>query len=310
MRKSFFIAAASVMMLLASCVDTTDLEKQIDELKAKLEALDSRCSELNEDIAVLDDLVSALKARDYVTMVQPLKDADGSLTGYTVVFVNHPTVTIRFPKNDGSEQSPAAAPVISVGQHTDGQYYWTCNGEFVLAEDGSMVPVGNDGMTPELKVEDSVWYVSYDGGQSWEKLWDVDLSSGEGNLFESVDLTDPTKVVLTLQDNTAITLPVAYEGLVSLTLDQPGQTYNPGDVVVVNYTALKNVSVIVDDSDVEASEVMATDSRTGTIRIQTSSVALSKQRAFLIFTFEDTSSSDWRLLSFGASGSAVISDIK
>ena len=70
------------MMLLASCVDTTDLEKQIDELKARLEALDSRCSELNEDIAVLDNLVSALKERDHVTMVQPLKDADGSLTGY------------------------------------------------------------------------------------------------------------------------------------------------------------------------------------------------------------------------------------
>lgn len=308
MRTSFLIAA-SVMMLLVSCVDTTDLEKQIDELKARLEALDSRCSELNEDIAVLDNLVSALKERDHVTMVQPLKASDGSLSGYTIVFVNHPTVTIRFPEDDQA-QNPATAPVISVRQHTDGGYYWTCNGEFVLAEDGNMVPVGNDGMTPELKVEDSVWYVSYDGGLSWEKLWEANLTSGEGNLFESVDLTDPTKVVLTLRDNTVMTLPVAYEGLVSLALEQPGQTYSPGDVVVVNYTALKNVSVIVDDSDVEASEVMATDSRTGTIRIQTSSVTLSKQRAFLIFTFEDTSSSDWRLLSFGASGAAVISDIK
>ena len=310
MCKSFILAAASVMMLLASCVDTTDLEKQIDELKTKLEALDDRCSDINEQIVVLDELVSALNSRDYVTMVQPLKAGDGSLSGYTIVFVNHPTVTIRLPKNDDSDQSPSAAPVISVKQHTDGGYYWTCNGEFILAEDGTKVPVGDDGNTPELKVEDSVWYVSYDGGKNWQDLWNVDLSSGEGNLFESVDLTDPTKVVLTLLDNTVITLPVAYEGLVSLALEQPDQIYKPGDVVVVNYTALKNVSVVVDDSDVEASEVLASDSRTGIVRIQTSSVSLLKQRAFLIFTFDDTSSADWRLLSFGASGTAVISDIK
>ena len=102
------------MMLLASCVDTTDLEKQIDELKTKLEALDDRCSDINEQIVVLDELVSALNSRDYVTMVQPLKAGDGSLSGYTIVFVNHPTVTIRLPKNDDSAQSPSAAPVISV----------------------------------------------------------------------------------------------------------------------------------------------------------------------------------------------------
>ena len=298
------------MMLLASCVDTTDFEKQIEELKAKLEALENRCSDMNEQIVVLDDLISALKSRDYVTAIQPLKAGDGSLSGYTIVFVNHPTVTIRFPKSDETEQTPAVAPVISVKQHTDGEYYWTCNGEFILAEDGNKVPVGSDGQTPQLKVEDSVWYVSYDGGKNWDALWNVGYSSGEGNLFESVDLTDPTKVVLTLQDNTTITLPVAYEGLVSLSLEKPDQVYRPGDVVVVNYAALKNVTVVVDDSDVEASEVIAADSRTGTVRIQTSSVSLLKQRAFLIFTFEDTSSSDWRLLGFNASGVAVISDIK
>jgi hypothetical protein len=62
---------------------------------------------------------------------------------------------------------------------------------------------------------------------------------------------------------------------------------------------------------VETSEVVATDSKNGTIKVQTrSGVSLSKQRAFIIFSLEGAADADWRLLSFDSSMKACISDIK
>ncbi|MBO5803816.1 MAG: hypothetical protein J6R25_01895, partial [Bacteroidales bacterium] len=29
---------------------------------------------------------------------------------------------------------------------------------------------GEDGITPQLKIEDDYWYVSYDNGITWERL--------------------------------------------------------------------------------------------------------------------------------------------
>lgn len=37
-------------------------------------------------------------------------------------------------------------------------------------DQGEIGPKGDDGITPTLKIEDSYWWVSYDGGQSWTKL--------------------------------------------------------------------------------------------------------------------------------------------
>ena len=84
-----------------------------------------------------------------------------------------------------------------------------------------------------------------------------------------------------------------------------------GDVVSVRYSALKKVSVIVDDDDVQHSEIIVYDDYNGEIRIQTRpDAALLKQRAFLIFTIDGYPQQDWRLLSFDSSGKAIISDIK
>lgn len=305
MRRNLFVLAVS-MILPFSCVDTASLEAEIDELKTMLENINARCDEINSELSALDGLVSALNSRDYVTSIQPF-NKDGKLEGYIISFADSPTVTIRLSGND---EDHVKAPVISVRQDEDGAYHWVCNGEYVLDGEGNRVPVGTSGTVPELKVESSVWYVSYDDGKTWNELWKVDLDTAGSSLFGNVNLTDPSKVVLTLTDNTQFTFPTAYDGLVTLSLVNPGVDYRPGDVVEVRYSALKNVTVSVDDTDVQASEVVAEDNMNGIIRISTSTVALSKQRAFLIFSIEGLSAADWRMLSFGASGKAVISDIK
>lgn len=313
MRIKTIIAVALSTAIFVSCTDTSYIDAELENLKNQVAQLQQQCSTLNTSLETLDQTLAALKNRDFVTSVNPLQSADGKITGYVITFVNQPTITIWLPegKQEVTPPSEVHVPVISVKMDQDGQYYWTCDGEFIKDASGNKIPTGADGMTPKLKVEDHKWYVSYNGGSTWEYLADVPEQEINGYVFSSVDTSDPTKVVITLADGQKITLPTAYESLISVSVESPDVAHNPGDVITVLYTALKNVTVVVDDSDVEASEVIENDAKSGTIRIQTrSGVSLNKQRAFIIFSLDSAADADWRLLSFDSSMKARISDIK
>ena len=313
MRIYTIIAVALSTAIFVSCTDTSYIDKELEELKNQVAELQQQCSSLNSSLETLDQTLTALKNRDFVTSVNPVQGTDGKVTGYVITFVNHPTITIWLPEEKQETVPPTQVhvPVISVKMAQDGLYYWTCDGEFITDASGNKIPTGADGATPKLKVEDQKWYVSYNGGTSWEYLADVPTQQINGYVFDSVDTSDATKVVITLADGQKITLPTAYESLITVSVESPDVVHNPGDVITISYSALKNVTVLVDDSDVEASEVIETDSKNGTIRIQTrSGVSLNKQRAFLLFTIEGAADADWRLLSFDSSMKARISDIK
>ena len=69
---------------------------------------------------------------------------------------------------------------------SDGVYYWTIDGEWLLDSDGNKIPTtgkdgadgqngengqdGADGITPQLKIEEDYWYISYDNGMTWNQL--------------------------------------------------------------------------------------------------------------------------------------------
>lgn len=304
------IMVAALFAATISCTDLAPLEKDIADLKDQVAVLQGKCESMNESIDALSVLVDALSKRDFVTGIQDISNSEGK--GYVITFVYSPTVTIWIPAQSGAtDRHPEmTAPVISVKQGEDGKYYWVADGEYVLDQDGNRVSVGADLMAPELKIEGGKWYVSYDGGVSWEYLADVPVQDAGGTVFSDIDTSDPSKVILTLGDGQKITLPVAVDGLLSLTVDSDA-AHVPGDVVSVGYSALKAVSVIVDDESVQYSDIVAADDRNGEIRIQThSDVPLVKQRAFLIFSIEGHADQDWRLLSFDAAGKAVISDIR
>ncbi len=313
MRIYNLLAVALSTAFFVSCTDTSYIDKELEDMKNEIAMLQQQCSSLNSSLETLDQTLTALKNRDFVTSVNPLHGTDGKVTGYVITFVNNPTITIWLP-DDGAGQTPPSevhVPVISIKMDADGQYYWVCDGEFMTDDAGRKIPTGSDGQTPKLKVEDMKWYVSYDAGKTWEYLADVPQQQINGYVFSSVDTSDATKVVITLADGQTITLPAAYDSLITVSVDGQDVVHNPGDLVVINYCALKNVSVIVDDSDVETSEVVQTDSKSGMIKIQTrSGVSLNKQRAFLIFQIEGAADADWRLLSFDSAMKARISDIK
>ena len=191
MRK-FLPLLAGVCLLAAGCSDS-ELIKRIDDLEQRVEKLEQLCNSMNTNLSSMQSIVEALENGDYITAVEPLVE-NGSVVGYTIKFAKGAPIVV-YNGEDGS------SPVIAVGQGEDGNYYWTLNGEWLTDEAGNRLPVsGKDGMTPELKIEEGCWYVSYDGGESWTKL---DGAAGDGIRIEM----DENYVWFILPDGTKVTVP-------------------------------------------------------------------------------------------------------
>ena len=99
---------------------------------------------------------------------------------------------------------------------TDGLYYWTIDGEWLLDGEGYKVQAsakdgtnGDNGITPQLKIENEYWYVSYDSGSTWQMLGKATGDKGEDgqSLFSSVEVGTDT-VTFILADGTAFTIPL------------------------------------------------------------------------------------------------------
>ena len=126
----------------------------------------------------------------------------------TITFSRSGAITI-YHGNDGS------TPQISVKQESDGIYYWTLNGEWLLDASGNKIQAngvngtnGMNGITPKLKIENEYWYISYDDGATWEQLGKATGNDGINgdNLFTSVT-QDDDYVYFNLADGSTITLP-------------------------------------------------------------------------------------------------------
>ncbi len=185
---------------LAGC-DKYDDSKVWDELnaqKAKLAALEGTVSTMNSNIGSLQSLVSAVQ--DKVTVNSVTKEENG----YLITFSDGNKARIENGANgqDGKDGVDGKTPQIGAKADADGKYFWTLNGSWMLDASGNKVPTSD---TPQVKIEDNQWMVSYDGGNSWSKV--DGQTSTAGSLFESVT-TDADNAVFTLNDGTVITIPL------------------------------------------------------------------------------------------------------
>ena len=191
-----------LLSLFSSCTaDIDGLSERMDDLEARVVALEELCSQMNTNISSLQTIVGALQDNDYISSIAPVVEGEDTV-GYVINFTQSGSVTI-YHGEDGQ------TPLIGVRQDADGQYYWTVDGEWLLNDAGNKVQaLGQDGITPQLKIEtDGYWYISYDGGITWTQLGKATGEDGD-SMFSGVT-QDDDNVYLTLADGTVITLPKA-----------------------------------------------------------------------------------------------------
>ena len=192
-------------LLFASCSDEYDdsaLTGRVDNLENRVAKLEELCKQMNTNISSLQKIVEALQDNLSISKVEQISD------GYIIHFSDGSTATIKNGKN--SED----APIIGVKKDTDGIYYWTLDGEFIVVDglkikaqgtDGNNGVDGSDGVTPKLEIREGYWWISYDNGTNWTQLGKA--TGEDGKDADSIKITqDENNVYFELADGTVITI--------------------------------------------------------------------------------------------------------
>ena len=279
MRKLLAILTIVAISFSGCVYDDTALVGRVDNLEGRVDALEKLCKEMNTNISAMQTIVNALQNNDYVTSVTTITE-NGEVIGYTITFAKSQSITIYHGK-DGD------TPVIGVQQDSDDIYYWTLNGEWLLDANGNKIEVqgadGKNGITPQLKIENDYWYISYDNGSTWTILGKATGNDGndgvngtngkDGDSFFQSVTQDENNVYLTLADGTTITLAKRSELAIHFDLSSLNEV-TPNSEVKVNYAVNSSVgSVEIEafpSADLRA-EVVADDATrmTGHILIRT-----------------------------------------
>lgn len=207
--KKTLLFALMAMLVAISCnrFDDSAIWDKLREHEKRIAYLEESCKQINTDIATLQNIVAALESSDYIVNAYPLASGDG----YTLVFKSGKSIVIR----DGKD---GVAPIVSVRQDDDGVYYWTINGEWLLADGAKVIAsssnINNNKYAPPMfRIEDSYWYISCDYGVTWEKFClvaeDAELNSNSAySLFKEVIIgEDYIQIILNDDEATVINLP-------------------------------------------------------------------------------------------------------
>lgn len=160
--KRFLLILAAAVLLLPSCHKA--IWDKLNDHEARIARLETFCNQLNTTISSLQAIVNVINARDYVKDVIPVTEA-GKVIGYTITFGAGSPVTIYNGKNG----EDARTPLIGIKKDQDGAWYWTLDGQWILDDEGAKVRADGN-VTPQMKIEEDFWWVSYDNGASWTRL--------------------------------------------------------------------------------------------------------------------------------------------
>ena len=224
MKKIKFFMLLVVVMLFTACHDK--LWDSIEDLDSRVTKLEELCKEMNTNISSLQTIVEVIQENDFITGIVPIEKG-GEVIGYTIMFGKHEPITIYNGEDgkdgqngtNGVDGKDGYTPILGVAKDTDGVYYWTLDGEWLLDDEGNKIRVtgrdgkdgadgkdgvdgedgkdgkdgedgvdgedgkdgqdgtngtngadGKDGVTPQLKIEEGYWYISYDNGATWTEL--------------------------------------------------------------------------------------------------------------------------------------------
>ena len=225
--------------------DDSELKSDINDLKSRMAALEKQCKNMNENLTSLQAIVNASQKQDGIVSVTDLPDGQG----YSVKFVSGKVIYLYNGKNG----TDGVTPKISVRKDSDGIYYWTVDGDWLIVDgkkvravglDGKDGKDGKDAVTPQLKIVDGFWYISYDNGKYWTKLGKATGENGkdgqDGNdgdvFFKSVTVEDGYAVfVMNDSEQTTLRIPIAGVSAVSSIKYVPE---TPDGVVKIRYSKI------------------------------------------------------------------------
>ena len=262
MRKHSLIMLAAGLLGFAAC--TGELEDRVTSLENRLDKLE----------ALVNDNVNSIKALvEANAKAVTINSVTTTDNGYVIKFSDGTTATITngqdgAPGQNGQDGAPgqdgkdAAAPQIGV-QEIEGVLYWTVNGE-LLKFNGENIRVtgndgqdgapgqdgqdGKDGITPQFKVEEGKWYISFDG-----EVWsEVGSAVTEVKSVVTVETTDEAYIFHI--DDTTISIPKT--NAFSLKLDQDDSIeLKAGERIMLTYNIVgedETTHVAVESSNFKA----------------------------------------------------------
>lgn len=174
---TLFICMAMAMPVLVQCskYDDTWIKDKFGELDSKISRLEQSINDLNAYKSIVDNLQKG----KLITAVRG--NGDGT---FTITFNDQTTTTItvgkgeKGDKGDPGEKGDPGNP----------------------GEKGDPGENGTDGVTPDFKIQDGDWYVTYDNGATWTKLG----SASSGDSFFKDVYVDGDFLVLVLIDGTEV----------------------------------------------------------------------------------------------------------
>ena len=215
--KKIIYLALTILFSVMSCQEFDDsaIWDKLEDHENRIAYLEELCKQMNTNISSLQTIVTALQNNDYVTAVIPITKNNETI-GYTISFAKALPITIFHGEDgkDGENGTNGVTPVLGVKQDVDGKYYWTIDGEYILASNGNKIPTtgtdGTDGISPILKIEDGYWWVSYNQGKEWDKLGRA-TEEDEDPIFQEIEYDDD-HLYITLSHGEKITLLRCKEG--------------------------------------------------------------------------------------------------
>lgn len=237
--------ALMLLLASCSGYDDTSIRSDLAALESRVTTLEILCDQMNSNISALQAVVVALENKEYVENINPLPDNQGysfsfSSGKFVTVYNGKDGKNGTDGKDgengrDGVDGKDGVTPVIGVRQDTDGVWYWTLNGDWLYADgkrvkavgsdgadgkdgvdgtdgkpgsdgkDGEPGADGKDGVTPKLKIEEGMWYVSCDNGVSWERL--AKATGDDGADAGIISVTEDNGYVhFGMSDGTVITI--------------------------------------------------------------------------------------------------------
>ena len=222
------------------------MQNEIDKLHKQVE-------QMNEGLETLKTIIYEMGARGYIVGVEEGTDEDGRAyyklkfrtivpdadgRGYEMTDDKDPV--LLYTGVDGKDGEDAEPYVVSAKQdEEDGRWYWYSAQDEDWLKDGDGNRFSVDGKTPQLKVEEGFWFLSWDNGQTWEETGWKAKGEDAYEMFTKVDVFDD-RVELTLAaDGSVLVLPRFLPVDVVLTVEGQNPEEDiliaPGETISVHY---------------------------------------------------------------------------